>query len=108
MQLSLADTASANRALGEFDDGVGVEERLLDLGLREVAAVGADGWQDLLEDPRLEALCVGELAVGDEPVHVRLGDELCLLGAPQAVGDGVVFRHPTAMLLDCVRWVGVT
>ena len=59
----------------------------------------------------LELDRAGELAAGDQTVHVAFGDEHGLLGAAEAVGDGVAIRDPidmTAVLPDCVTGVAVS
>lgn len=59
----------------------------------------------------LELDRAGELAAGDEAVHVAFGEEHGLLGAAEAVGDGVAIRDPidmTAVLPDCVVGVAVS
>ena len=68
----------------------------------------AERWEDFLKYPLFELNSGWEFGVCDEAVHVAFTNEPCFLGTPEAVNDGVVKRHPTAMLLDSVHSVGIT
>ena len=70
--------------------------------------MAADRGKDLVDNPGFEVLGCGELGGEDEPVQVTFGDEPGFLSATERIRDGVVKRHPTAMLLDSVHSVGIT
>ena len=72
-----------------------------------VRAGAADGRKHFIEHPGLELLSGRHDAVDDQAKRVTLREDASLLGASKAVEDGVVFHHPTAMLLHGIGSVGI-